>query len=61
MDATANTPKLVLWGDRDPYIGPRFADRFGVAAKHFTKAGHWLMFDHPEEVARAVAAHLLAR
>jgi pimeloyl-ACP methyl ester carboxylesterase len=50
------TPLIVLWGDRDPYIGPAFADRFGAReVHHFADAGHWLQLEEPD----AVAAHLL--
>jgi pimeloyl-ACP methyl ester carboxylesterase len=53
----ARVPCLVLWGDRDPYIGARFAERFGARqVVHFPDAGHWL----PVEEADAVAAHLIA-
>jgi pimeloyl-ACP methyl ester carboxylesterase len=53
----AQVPALVLWGDRDPYIGKAFAERFGAReVHHFPHAGHWL----PVEESDAVAAHLLA-
>jgi pimeloyl-ACP methyl ester carboxylesterase len=53
----AQVPTLVLWGDRDPYIGKAFAERFGAReVHHFTQAGHWL----PVEESDSVAAHLLA-
>lgn len=49
-------PALVLWGDHDPYIDRRFADRFGDSAVvHFPESGHWLPAEEPEQV----AAHLL--
>jgi len=44
-------PVCVLWGDRDPYISPAFADRF--AAKkvwHYPGNGHWLPVEAPQEV-----------
>jgi len=53
LDLTARVPTLVLWGDRDPYIAPRFADRFGAkAVEHFARCGHWLPVEAPAEVAR---------
>ena len=49
-------PTLVLWGDRDPYIDRRFADRFAPArVRHFPDSGHWLPVEDPDAVAR----HLL--
>jgi pimeloyl-ACP methyl ester carboxylesterase len=48
-------PSIVLWGDRDPYIDSRFAERFGAGrVVHFEHAGHWL----PVEEAAAVAQQL---
>jgi pimeloyl-ACP methyl ester carboxylesterase len=50
-------PAIVLWGDRDPYIDKRFAERFGASqVHHFPAAGHWLQVEDPA----AVADHLLA-
>jgi pimeloyl-ACP methyl ester carboxylesterase len=50
-------PAIVLWGDRDPYIDKRFAERFGaIQVHHFPAAGHWLQVEDPA----AVADHLLA-
>ena len=57
---TANVPKQVLWGERDPFIPTRFADIFGVAARRFPELGHWLMLEDPETVATAIA-DLVAR
>jgi pimeloyl-ACP methyl ester carboxylesterase len=52
----ARVPACVLWGDRDPYIDRRFAERFGAAeVHHFPAAGHWLPVEEPD----AVAARLL--
>jgi pimeloyl-ACP methyl ester carboxylesterase len=53
---TARVPTLVLWGDQDPYIPKRYADRFGAGqVVRFPVHGHWL----PAEDPAAVAAHLL--
>ena len=53
---TARIPTCVLWGDCDPYIPSRFAERFGAQqVHHFPDCGHWL----PAEAPEAVAAHLL--
>ncbi len=58
LRATEHTPKLVLWGDLDPYIPSHTADRFGVEARHFERAGHWLMIDEPDQVAKLVRSHV---
>ncbi len=54
---THRVPTLVLWGDRDPFIAPSFADRYGAAqVVHFSEYDHWLAIEAPE----AVADRLLA-
>ena len=54
-DLTAHVPTLVAWGDRDPFIAPTFAERFGAQeVYHFADCGHWLPLEAPE----ALAAHL---
>lgn len=49
-------PALVVWGDRDPYIASRFADRYGEVldgrVEHLPQAGHWPWLDRPELVGR---------
>ncbi len=59
MQALARAvPTAVLWGDRDPYVGPEFAARFGTPnVRHFPEHGHWL----PVEAPGAVAACLRER
>jgi pimeloyl-ACP methyl ester carboxylesterase len=57
----SSIPSLVLWGDRDPYIGREFAETFGAReVRHFPKLGHFLMAEEPETFAAAVAEFLLA-
>jgi pimeloyl-ACP methyl ester carboxylesterase len=56
LAATANTPKQVLWGDRDPFIPAATADRFGAAVQRFADCGHWVMIEEPERAAAAIAA-----
>src|SRR5215207_9571817 len=52
---TAHVPMLVCWGDRDPFISPAFAERFGAQeVHHFADYGHWLPLEAPE----ALAAYL---
>ena len=49
-------PALVVWGDRDPYIQPRFADAYAAAlgsdaeVVHLPDAGHWPWHDRPDVV-----------
>jgi pimeloyl-ACP methyl ester carboxylesterase len=53
--ATARTPKQVIWGDRDPFIKPATADRFGAPVERFPDCGHWVMVEEPERAAAAIA------
>ncbi|MFM8560848.1 MAG: alpha/beta fold hydrolase [Solirubrobacterales bacterium] len=49
-------PALVVWGDRDPYIAPHFADLYAgalggpVEVLHLEDAGHWPWLDRPDLV-----------
>lgn len=57
----AQKPTLVLWGDRDPYIPSRFAERFGAAAVvHLPDVGHWPPVEAPAETAAHMRRHLAA-
>jgi pimeloyl-ACP methyl ester carboxylesterase len=52
-------PSLVLWGDRDPYLPPRFAHAFAQAlpnaeAEILAGCGHWPWIDDPSVVDRVV-------
>ncbi|MDL2406846.1 alpha/beta hydrolase [Rhizobium calliandrae] len=54
-------PKVrLIWGTQDPYLTPEAADAIAANFPHASvksvEAGHWLIIDKPEEVAR----HLLA-
>jgi pimeloyl-ACP methyl ester carboxylesterase len=56
---TIGAPALVLHGDRDRYIPPRFADGLAAAlgdgrVEHVPGAGHWPWLDRPELVERVV-------
>jgi pimeloyl-ACP methyl ester carboxylesterase len=56
-----NKPAIVLWGDRDPFITPAFADRFGKArVHHFKDYSHWLPLEAPEQYANALLPWLRA-
>ena len=55
--ADVTAPALVVWGDRDPYIEPRFGDGFAAAlgdatVEHLPDAGHWPWLERPDLVAR---------
>jgi pimeloyl-ACP methyl ester carboxylesterase len=58
-------PSLVLWGDRDPYLGVDLAGRYAAALggdatlELVRGAGHWPWLDRPEVVGRV--AEFLAR
>jgi pimeloyl-ACP methyl ester carboxylesterase len=47
-------PALVVWGERDPYLGPEWAGRIAAALGGETEivtvagAGHWPWLDRPE-------------
>jgi pimeloyl-ACP methyl ester carboxylesterase len=51
-------PALVIWGTRDPYLGPQFgplyADALGgeVELEMVEDAGHWAWLDRPELIDR---------
>ena len=52
-DLVAHIPTLVLWGDKDPFIVPEYAEQFGNAqVEHFPQNGHWLAVEAPEIVAQ---------
>ncbi len=50
-DLMTRVPALVLWGDKDPFITPEYAQQFGSArVEHFPHNGHWLAVESPENV-----------
>ncbi len=56
-ELTARVPTLVLWGDKDPFIPPEYAEQFGNAqVEHFPQNGHWLAIEAPEMVAQRLMA-----
>jgi pimeloyl-ACP methyl ester carboxylesterase len=56
LELTARVPTLVAWGDRDPFIAPRYAERFGAReVHHFAEYGHWL----PLEAAEPLSERLI--
>ena len=60
-EAMKNTPRQIIWGDRDPYIPLFVRDRFEIADVHaLADCGHWPMLEAPEESAKLIA-DLVAR
>ena len=53
-------PAMVLWGDADPYLQPRFGDWYGQAlggetrVEHLPDAGHWTWVDRPDVIDKTV-------
>jgi pimeloyl-ACP methyl ester carboxylesterase len=59
--ATARIPTQVIWGDRDPYLPPTHADRFGArAVHHLPESGHWAQLEEPERVAALIESFVKA-
>jgi pimeloyl-ACP methyl ester carboxylesterase len=56
------TPTVMVWGDQDPALGRRAAEATGQHVKGEYRlevlegAGHWLQFERPDEVSRALVA-----
>lgn len=53
----AEKPTLILWGDKDYYIAPDFAEKWrkaGAKVLRFAEAGHWLAIEKPAEYANAL-------
>jgi pimeloyl-ACP methyl ester carboxylesterase len=55
---TKMKPTLVIWGDKDPYIAPSFAERFNARKVVHLPVGHWAMIEAPAECAEAIAEFL---
>ena len=46
-------PMMVLWGDKDPFVSPSYAERFeATEVHHFPEYSHWLPAEAPAEVAQ---------
>jgi pimeloyl-ACP methyl ester carboxylesterase len=56
--ARIDCPALVVWGDRDRYLDPAFADAYASAlggeteVLHLHDAGHWPWHDRPDAIDR---------
>jgi pimeloyl-ACP methyl ester carboxylesterase len=53
-------PALVIWGRRDPFIGPQFGEAYGnvfpnAAFEQIENAGHWPWLDDPDVIERVAA------
>jgi pimeloyl-ACP methyl ester carboxylesterase len=54
---TQRVPTCVIWGDRDPYVSPTWADRFGAqVVHHLPEVSHWAPVETPQEVAQKLMA-----
>lgn len=52
-------PTLVVWGDRDPYLPPAFAERFAArTVVHHPELGHWPHREAPTRVAGDIRGFL---
>lgn len=50
---TQRVPTCVIWGDRDPYVAPNWAERFGAqVVHHLPEVSHWLPVEAPQTVAQ---------
>jgi pimeloyl-ACP methyl ester carboxylesterase len=54
-------PALVVWGDRDRYVSPRFAEAYaqalggGADVLHLPEAGHWPWLERPDAIDHVAA------
>lgn len=59
-DVKVSAPTVLLWGDQDPALGRRHAEATANYMKGEYRlvvlegAGHWLQFERPDEVSRAM-------
>jgi pimeloyl-ACP methyl ester carboxylesterase len=53
LQALAGTvPMMIIWGELDPYVPPRYARRFGSDTVHVLPGvGHWFPAEAPDKVA----------
>ncbi len=57
LELARRVPILVVWGDRDPYIPVRYAERFGaVEVKRYPDCGHWPHREAPDRLAADLTA-----
>lgn len=54
-------PAIVLWGDKDPFITPEFAERYGAkVVQHFPEFSHWLPLEAPTQYAAKIVEWMMA-
>jgi pimeloyl-ACP methyl ester carboxylesterase len=56
LEATAQVPTQVIWGDKDPFLVAPTADRFGARDVKHVEHGHWVMLEDPELTASSIDA-----
>ena len=53
-------PTLVIWGDRDPFVKPAYAESFGAQEIiHLPESGHWPPVEEPEAYTAALTRFLV--
>ena len=55
---TKAKPTLVIWGDKDPYIAPSFAERFNARKVVHLATGHWAPVEASAECAAEISEFL---
>jgi pimeloyl-ACP methyl ester carboxylesterase len=63
---TVQAPTLLLWGERDPALGPRLTEGLErwvprLEVRRFPEAGHWVQLDEPDAVSEAIVEWVRAR
>ena len=57
LKLTQRVPTCVIWGDRDPYVSPTWAERFGAqTVHHLSEISHWPPVEAPQAVAQKLMA-----
>lgn len=61
-----SVPTLLIWGERDPYLGKELTDGTGAWAQdlrieYLPDAGHWVQLEQPEAVNRLMLDFLSSR
>ena len=58
--ATLTSPTLIVWGEQDPWLAPRFAHAYAAALPAaelalIPEAGHWPWLESPAVIDRVTA------
>jgi pimeloyl-ACP methyl ester carboxylesterase len=56
LAAMKAVPKQVIWGDKDPFVSCRNADRYEAPVHHLADCSHWPMAESPDACAELIAA-----